>query len=151
MRRFPIAHRPLRFNIADQTKTQIVGNAIVPKDLPGVQPPTLPGSSQQTDIYTYFTTPGETRLLTSARQWTYVRLELENAGPVVVGTKQILTPVLSGKGVLLPVNQRYTFTLAPGGRIYIAAEAINRVKVELEPFAWDEQIYQAIERARSGR
>jgi hypothetical protein len=119
-----------------------VAKAVATKDLPGAQPSVLPDNVQQTDIYTYFTVAGETKLLTSASRWTFVRLFLETAGPVAVGTRHIITPVLSGKGVLLPTGSELSFTLAPGNRLYIAAESVNRVKTILEPFAYLDQIYK---------
>lgn len=97
----------------------------------------------KTEIFTYFTTPGETRLLYSAPTWVKIRLTLENAGPVSVGTKQIITPVLSGRGILLLTDDEITFTLPRGNRLFIAAESVNRVKVIVEPFAWLEQLYHA--------
>jgi hypothetical protein len=97
----------------------------------------------RTEIYTYFTAPGETRLLYSAPTWVHCRLTLENAGPVSVGTSQVLTPVLSGRGILLLTGVEVEFTLSKGGRLFIAAEAINRVKFIVEPFAWLEQLYAA--------
>jgi hypothetical protein len=119
-----------------------LGNAVALKDTPGVEAPVMPDNVQQTDIYTYFTKAGETRLLTSAKRWTLVRLTLENAGPVAIGTKQTITPVLSGKGRLLPTGEEIQFTLAPGNRLFIAAEAVNRVSVTIEPIAYLDQIYQ---------
>jgi hypothetical protein len=110
-----------------------VGRGVATKDLPGVQPQVMPDNAQQTDIYNYFTVPGETKILISASRWILVRLTLETAGPVAVGTRATLAPVLSGKGPLLPTGVPFEFTLAPGNRLYILAESVNRVKVVNEP------------------
>lgn len=97
-----------------------------------------------TEIFTYFTKVGGTHRLVSATKWTRARLFLETAGPVAVSTKGDLVPVLSGKGILLPPGQEIEFVLPRGDRLYIAADAVNRVKVIIEPIAFGEQILQAI-------
>lgn len=97
------------------------------------------------DLFTYFTKPpvvGQpTPVLYEAnRLWTDVTLTLETAGPVAVGIRSQITPVLSGRGVLLPTGVPVTLRIAKGNRIYIAATAVNRVKVLLQPVPWLEQI-----------
>jgi hypothetical protein len=97
----------------------------------------------KTETYTHFTQPTGTHLLYAPLAgWFLVRLILENAGPVSVGTKQELQPVLNGAGVLLPTGIERRITIGAGDRLYIAATAINRVSVIIEPFAWLEQIYR---------
>lgn len=99
-------------------------------DLPGQQ-------TEHTETTTYFTKPGtESRLLLSAEEWTKVRLTLENAGPVAVGTMQEIGPVLSGKGVLLPTGREREFELAKGDRLFIVASAVNRVTVTRHPIPY---------------
>lgn len=103
------------------------------------QPPPLPTvkpTSTKTRAYTYFTTPGETKLLYSAEGWVKARLILEDAGPVSIGMDQNTNPVLSGKGILLPTNEEIHFVISKGDRIFIAAEAINRVKFIIEPLPY---------------
>lgn len=101
-----------------------------------------------TDIFTYFTVPAITNrseLLYSAEEWVRIELVLETAGPVAVSTRQSVTPVLSGKGVLLePDGEPLKFIMPRGDRLFIAAESVNRVKVIIEPIPWLEQIYQTL-------
>lgn len=95
-----------------------------------------------TEIYTYFTKPnGESELLYSAESWVHIRLALETTGPVAVSTRQSVIPVLTGRGVLLANDgEPFRFVLPKGDRVFIAAEAVNRVQVTIEPFPWVEQI-----------
>jgi hypothetical protein len=86
-----------------------------------------------TEIQTYFTKIGATRLLFSANFWCTVILTLETAGPVSAGTRESLTPVLGGSGVLLDTGDEQKWKLAKGDRIFITAESINRVKFIVEP------------------
>lgn len=100
----------------------------------------------RTEIYTYFTQVGETRLLySSSANWVRIIMQLETAGPVAVGQREELTPVLSGKGILLPTGEDYTFVLPPNARLFITSESINRVKFTVEPIPWLQQIFAAIE------
>ena len=105
-----------------------------------------------TDIFTYFSVPdGESKLLYTAEEWMRIELVLETAGPVAVSTRQDVAPVLSGKGVLLaPSGEPLNFTLPRGDRLFIAAEAINRVKVIIEPIPWLEKILMRMESGFSG-
>ena len=106
----------------------------------------------RTDIYTYFTRPnGQSELLYSGESWVRIFLFLETAGPVAVGTRESVTPVLSGKGILIPSDGRQIeFVLPKGNRIFIAAESINRVKFFVEPIPWLEQILFQVETGFSG-
>lgn len=99
-----------------------------------------------TRIQTYFTVAnGTSQLLYSAENWVRVEFQLETAGPVAVGTLQDVTPVLSGKGILLPPDgEPVRFVLPKGDRVFIAAESINRVKFIVEPIPWLEEIFAAI-------
>ena len=106
--------------------------------------PTVKMTDTKTRAFTYFTVPGETRLLYSAEGWVKARLILEDAGPVSVGMDQNITPVLSGKGILLPTNIEIEFYISRGDRIFIAAEAINRVKFIIEPVPFLGQISMAL-------
>ena len=117
-------------------------------ELPGVVPAK---SSEHTEIYTYFTKPGiQSRLMYSAEDWTMVRLTLENAGPVAVGTMQEIGPVLSGKGALLPTGREREFNLARGDRLYIVASAVNRVTVMTSPVPFLRRITLIIEKILKG-
>jgi hypothetical protein len=102
--------------------------------------------SNHTDIYTYFTKAnGETELIYSAEEWMRIELQLETAGPVAVSTRQEVTPVLSGKGILLPpTGEPIKFLLPRGDRLYIGSEAVNRVKFIVEPVPLLEQILQQL-------
>lgn len=104
---------------------------------------TTQGDAQnKTEIYTYFTDPdGQTKLFYNGdRIWAHVTLTLETAGPVAIGNKQNITPVLSGKGELLETGQAKRLVIGRSNRLYIASTSINRVKVEIEPVPWLEQI-----------
>lgn len=105
-----------------------------------------------TDIYTYFTIPdGESKLLYSAEGWVRIQLTLETAGPVSFSTRESVTPVLSGKGILLAADgEPSKFDVPKGGRIFIAAESINRVKVYIQPIPFLEQILFQIEEGLGG-
>ena len=74
------------------------------------------------------------------RMWARVTLVLETAGPVAVGQMAELTPVLSGKGMLLQTGVPVTFTIDKGTRLYVAATGINRIKVVVEPVPYLEVI-----------
>lgn len=122
-----------------------------------------------TEIFTYLTkaaTDGASQILYNGdRQYAEVTLTLENAGPVVIGNKAQILPVLSGKGELLETGVPRSIVVAKGNRIYVAATGINRIKVEIKPLAWLEliagmtsagtatlqAIYAAIQAARGGR
>lgn len=97
----------------------------------------------RTQITTYFTKPDvrPTPILYNGdRMWARVTLTLETAGPVAIGNMAEITPVLSGRGQLLPANTPMTFTVAKGTRLYIASTSVNRVKVTIEPMPWLEQL-----------
>lgn len=96
------------------------------------------------EIYTYFTFVGGSRLLYSAESWTKVRLRLETAGPVAVSTRQEITPVLSGKGILLPVGVIIDFNLPKGDRLFITAGAIHRVTLFTEPGQDDPELASTV-------
>lgn len=94
---------------------------------------------------TYFTkapAPGaEPSILYSGdRMWARVIVTLETAGPVAVGFVSGLSPVTSGNGILLTTGVPVTFDIAKGNRLYIAATSVNRVKVQIQPLPWMEQI-----------
>jgi hypothetical protein len=104
------------------------------------------------DSYTYFTQvatgnlPQTQLLYTADRAWVKLTLVLETAGPVAVGTKSTLTPVLGGAGILLPPPSTggnmtpLTWTLAKGNKFYIASTSVNRVKVVIDPYPWLQDI-----------
>lgn len=95
----------------------------------------------RTEIYTYFTRAnGETELLYSAENWVRIKLTLETAGPVAVGTSANLSPVLSGRGRLLDTNTEFEAYVPKGTRVSIVSETVNRVSVTVEPVPWLEQL-----------
>ena len=100
------------------------------------------------DLYSYFTQVGGTRLLYSAEEWVRVTVRLATAGPVSVGTREDLVPVLSGKGVLLVPGglQEETFVVPKGQRVFIAAEAVHRVTFIVEPIPYLRQIIDVVGR-----
>ena len=102
--------------------------------------PDIPVASGRTEVSTYFTKPGGDSLLYQAESWVRLRLMLETAGPVAVGSRDQVSPVLSGKGILLPRDVEITFPLTKGNRIFIAAGAVNRVRFIIEPIPWADQV-----------
>lgn len=102
--------------------------------------PEIPSTNGRTEVSTYFTKPSGNHVLYRAEQWMRIRLMLEGAGPVAVGSRDNVAPPLSGAGILLPTNVEITFTMQKGNRMYIAATAINRVRFIIEPIPWLEQI-----------
>lgn len=98
-------------------------------------------SSNKTDVSTYITKVGETDVVyDGSRLWAKVTLTLETAGPVAAGTKQNLLPVLSGAGIVLDTDVPIAFTISKGNQLYIAANAVSRIKIQIESFPWVEQI-----------
>lgn len=98
----------------------------------------------ETEIWTVFTRPNTTSLIYSAPTWVRVRLIMQTAGPVAVGNKQEIQPVLSGKGIMLTQDQPIDFALGSGGRLYYAAQSIQRVAVIVEPIPWLERIMRGV-------
>jgi hypothetical protein len=121
-----------QFGIRKPKRSNIVGEATPfrARDQPE-------GRYNNTEIFTYFTLPdGQTHLLYTAETWMTIRMTLETAGPVAVSTREEITPVLSGRGRLLPVGVEYEFRVPKGNRIWIAAEAVNRVSWSVAPIPW---------------
>jgi hypothetical protein len=109
--------------------------------------PSPKGGEQQTlqtyrtEVYSYFTVPSaESQLFYSAENWVRIKLTLETAGPVSVGTSANVSPVLSGHGRLLDTGVEYECFLAQGSRFYISSESVNRISVTVEPIPWMEQL-----------
>ena len=102
--------------------------------------PEVPPAVGRTEISTRFTKETGSTLLYQAESWVVVRLMLETAGPVAVGTRDDVAPPLSGKGILLPIDVEIAFPMQKGGRIFLAATAVNRVRFIVEPIPWYEQI-----------
>jgi hypothetical protein len=100
---------------------------------------------RHTEIYTIFTKAnGVTELIYSTEIWIKIKFLLETAGPVAVGTRQELSPVLSGKGVLLATGVELEWVLPKGDRMYWISESINRVKFSTEPISYGDDILTAI-------
>lgn len=101
----------------------------------------------KTDMYTYFTqATGNTTLVFSAETWVKIRLLLETAGPVSIGWRENLGPVLSGQGRLLPTGQEVWFAMPPGQRLYFASNTVDRVSVVVERIPFGQQmLHQLIE------
>ena len=103
--------------------------------IPGVINNQPNASLEFTDMRTFFTdATGETKLFYTSQNWVQVTLILETAGPVAISTQPDISPVLSGKGRLLITNALTIFTLPRGSSLYIAANAINRVSMAIEPY-----------------
>lgn len=119
-----------------------IAQATVPGSTPGT-------SESRTFIDTYFTKipvfgePTEI-VYNGDRAWAKVILTLETAGPVAVGNSSQISPVLSGKGMLLETEVPTEFVIAKGTRLYISAAGINRIKRVVEPLPWLESITSLI-------
>src|SRR4029077_14352506 len=71
------------------------------------------GGQFRTDLSTFFTKPGPSeKIYTGDRTWARVTVTLQTAGPVAIGTKATITPVLSGKGILLQTGVPKSFDIA---------------------------------------
>ncbi len=150
--RVPLVPRQFR-RPAAQTPSKVIpsvgGSKIGPVAAPNPNVATAqaPAADQgraeaRTVVQTYFTkADAETTILYNGdRQWSKITLTLETAGPVAVGTVQKITPVLSGKGIQLSTDEPTTITVAKGTRLYIASTSVNRVRMQVEPLPWLEQI-----------
>lgn len=126
--------------------TKLGENVSTNRNIGSVQAPsaTLAGAELTTEIYTYLARPpvdGQLPVLYNGdRQYAQVILELETAGPVAVSTKQQILPVLSAKGALLQTGVPRAWFLAKGQRLWVAATAINRINVTIQPIPWLEQL-----------
>lgn len=96
--------------------------------------------NDRTEVFTYFTRPGPTALFYSAENWVVLKLTLETAGPVAVGSRADLLPVTSGKGRLLDTEVEFEVVLPKGTRFYVASGSVNRLSVTITPIPWLEQI-----------
>lgn len=85
-----------------------------------------------TEIYTLVTEIGESLVFITAESWIKIKLRLETAGPVAVSTREDIMPALSGKGGLVN-NDDMIFVLNKGDRLFYTAQAVNRVRVIIEP------------------
>ncbi len=104
-------------------------------------------SERRIAIQTWFTQVGGSQeVYPGDRLWARVTLTLETAGPVSVGQRARVTPVLGGNGVLLTTNVPMTFTISKGDTLYMAATSVNRVKVVVEAVPWLEQIAGTVDR-----
>lgn len=84
------------------------------------------------ELRTLFTDIGGTHLFITAESWIQVKLRLETAGPVAIGTRAEIQPVLGGQGALLG-DEEMEIVLHKGDKLYYAAQAVNRVRVLIEP------------------
>jgi hypothetical protein len=101
----------------------------------------------RTDLGELFTTTlGQSVLFFAADQWVKIQLMLETPGPVAIGTRAEIVPVLSGKGRLLTTAVPYEVVLPKGTRLYYAAENVNRIAFTIEPIPWAEQLSMEIRR-----
>jgi hypothetical protein len=124
-------------------RTSKIADIALPDSKGGETPKTL--QTYRTEIYSYFTTPTDTsELMYSAENWVRIKLTLETAGPVAVGTSEQISPVLSGKGRLLNTDVEFEAYLAKGTRFYITSQTVNRISVTIEPVPWFEQISNEI-------
>lgn len=117
--------------------------------------PSINVSDSRPSATTYFTKVpviGEQSsiLYPADRLWARVILTLETAGPVAVGFKSQISPVLSGRGQLLQTGVATVFDVPKGNPLYIAATAVNRVKLTVESLPWLELIAALLGRISGG-
>lgn len=74
------------------------------------------------------------------RMWGRVTLTLLTAGPVAVGQSSSISPVTSGRGVLLQTGVPVVFDVAKGDRLYVAATGVNRINRAVQALPWLETI-----------
>ena len=136
----PTFQRSVIANVASQLASSSKEAArALPDSKGGETPKSL--QMYRTEVYSYFTRPtAETDLLYSAENWVRIKLTLETAGPVAVGTSHSLAPVLSGRGRLLDTGVEFECFLAKGTRFYVTSQTVNRISVTIEPIPWLEQI-----------
>lgn len=105
-----------------------------------------PGQLQEfsTNLSTVFTRVGGTQQIYAADRWVTFKVTLQTAGPVDLGTRADITPVLSGKGRGLVTGQELTLVVGKGTRVYYTAAAVNRLLVTIEPIPWLQQIAMEI-------
>jgi hypothetical protein len=96
----------------------------------------------RTWVTTFFTLGSvESELLYSAENWVRIRVSLQTAGPVAIGTVSEIVPVLSGKGIILdPDDDPWEAMVPKGTRVYVASETVNRLDVTVDPIPWLEQM-----------
>ena len=75
---------------------------------------------------TAVTEPGVTTLLINAVDWTLVSLQLNSAGPVIIGNLPQLGPISAGVGVQLGTQIRYML-LGPGERLYVYSDSNDTI------------------------
>ena len=114
----------------------------VDRNQASAQPLAANADNSRADVYSYFTkNDGVTYpLYNGDRRWVTVTLILRTGGPVAAGTRANLGAVTSGQGVLLNTNEPAKFIIAKGTKLYIAASAVSRVDVAIEPIPWLEEI-----------
>lgn len=78
-------------------------------------------------------------IIEDASSWLRVKLRLETAGPVAVGTNPDLGVVLGGHGALLGADEMEV-VLKKNDDLYYVSNATNRVRVIIEAIPWQEQI-----------
>jgi hypothetical protein len=98
--------------------------------------------TNHTEVSSVFTTIGQQTVLIAAT-WLQITMTLETAGPVAIGTRANILPVLSGAGRLLPTNVPIRFLLPRGDILYMSSNAVNRVSVQVEPFPFYDGLLQA--------
>lgn len=104
----------------------------------------IPAPEGRGDISTFFTQAGGETQLYQAESWVYLNLLLLDAGPVAVGTRENIAPVLSGKGGLLVQNETFRFPVRAGQRVFITANTVGRVRVTVEPVPLGAQILKLL-------
>jgi hypothetical protein len=134
---------PPPYSLAGQSPTEM--SRAIPQEM--IPSPDQRAGNYKSEATTYFTKAGPTRqLYTADRKWAKVTLLLQTAGPVAVGFSQTITPVLSGKGILLATLVPAEFRVARGNKLWIASTAVNRVSVQVEEEPWLEQLLGGVVR-----
>jgi len=98
------------------------------------------GQTRANTVFTVGQPFGQGHILFTAEKWFRVKLRLETAGPVTVGFTSAINAVGAGAGASLG-DDEVEIVVKKGDTLYYVANAVNRVRVILEPIPWAEQIY----------
>lgn len=101
------------------------------------------GQTRANTIFTSGQPFGRGHVLYTAQKWFRVKLRLETAGPVTIGFASDITAVGAGSGASLGADE-VEVIVKKGDTLYYAANAINRVRMVVEPVPWAEQMWSRV-------
>jgi hypothetical protein len=137
-------------NILGRRPTRAIPNANSQTLSRAIPHPPQPQGSQEagnynTDLRTFLTLAGQiTQLVPAQRSWVKGTFILETAGPVEISTSS-QWQFLNGQGMTLITDQPITVTLPRGTNLYVQSGSSNRVRYQVEPYPWLEQITGSVQ------